>query len=115
MKKLLALTAVMGLTFASVAAQTPPPGMKRVETIENGRKKVVVYDAKGALIETSERVEEKDLPKPVLGAIHSHRRAIFVSALKVIRSGGVEYQITVRGSRRTTMVAKADGTVVSFK
>ena len=29
--------------------------------------------------------------------------------------GSVEYQITVRGSRKTEMVAKADGTVLSFK
>jgi hypothetical protein len=113
--QLLALTAVVGLTFASVTAQTPPPGMRRVETIEQGRKKVVIYDAKGAVIETSEQVEEKDLPKPVFDAVHSHRRAIFVSALRVTRKGGVEYQITVRGSRKTAMVAKADGTVLSFR
>ena len=69
----------------------------------------------GAILETSEQIEEKELPKPVLDAIRSHRRAIFVNAMKVTRKGGVEYQITVRGSRRTAMVAKADGTVLSFK
>jgi hypothetical protein len=115
MKQLLALTAVVGLTFASVMAQTPPPGTRRVETIEKGRKTVVIYDATGAVIETSEQVAEKDLPKPVLDAVHSHRRAIFVSALRVTRKSGVEYQITVRGSRKTAMVAKADGTVLSFR
>jgi hypothetical protein len=51
----------------------------------------------------------------VFDAIHSHRRAIFVSAMKVTRNGGVEYLIVVRGSRKTAMVAKADGTVLSFK
>ena len=60
-------------------------------------------------------MEEKDLPKPVFDAIHSHRRAIFVRAMRVTRKGSVEYQITVRGSRTTEMVAKADGTVLSFK
>ena len=112
MRYALAVAAFVGLTFA-VAAQTPPSA-KQVETMENGRK-VVSYDANGAVLETSEQVEEKDLPKPVLDAIHSHRRAIFVSARKVTRKGGVEYQITVRGSRKTAMVAKADGTVLSFK
>jgi len=51
----------------------------------------------------------------VLDAIHSHRRAVFVTAMKVTRKGIVEYQITVRGSRKTAMVAKPDGTVLSFK
>jgi len=113
MRHALAVAAFVGLTFA-VTAQTPPSA-KRVETMENGRKKVVSYDANGAVLETSEQVEEKDLPKPVLDAIHSHRRAIFVSAVRVTRKGGVEYQITVRGSRKTALVAKADGTVLSFK
>jgi hypothetical protein len=115
MRHALAVAAFVGLTFASVTAQTPPTSTKRVETMEKGRKTVVVYDASGAVLERSEQVEEKDLPKPVLDAIHSHRRAIFVSAMKVTRKGGVEYQITVRGSRKTAMVAKADGTVLSFK
>jgi len=115
MRHTLAVAAFVGLTFASVAAQTPPANAKRVETTEKGRKKVVVYDAAGAVLETSEQVEEKELPKPVLDAIHAHRRAIFVTAMKVTRKAGVEYQITVRGSRKTAMVAKADGTVLSFQ
>ena len=115
MRHALAVAAFVGLTFVTVTAQTPSTSAKRVETIEKGRKKVVVYDAGGAVLEMSEQVEEKDLPKPVLDAIHSHRRAIFVSATKVSRKGGVEYQITVRGSRKTAMVARADGTVLSFK
>ena len=115
MRHTLAVAAFVGLTFATVTAQTPSTSARRVETTEKGRKKVVVYDAGGAVLEMSEQVEEKDLPKPVLDAIHSHRRAIFVSAMKVSRKGGVEYQITVRGSRKTAMVARADGTVLSFK
>jgi hypothetical protein len=47
--------------------------------------------------------------------MHSHRRAIYVSGLKVTRGGSVEYRLTVSGSRKTAMVAKPDGTVVSFK
>ena len=115
MKQALAVAAVVSLTFAGVSAQTPPTSSKRVETVENGRKKAVLYDANGAVLEISEQVGEKDLPKPVLDAMHSHPRAIFVSAMKVTRKGNVEYQITVRGSRKTAMVAKADGTVLSFK
>jgi hypothetical protein len=115
MRHALAMAAFVGLIFASVTAQTPSTSAKRVETVENGRKKVVLYDAGGAVLEMSEQVEEKDLPKPVFDAIHSHRRAIFVSAMKVTRKGNVEYQITLRGSRKTAMVAKPDGTVLSFK
>jgi hypothetical protein len=65
--------------------------------------------------ERREAVLEKDLPKPVAAAMHSHRRAIFVSATKVTRGGAVEYQLTLKGSRKTAMVVKPDGTVVSFK
>jgi hypothetical protein len=73
----------------------------------------------GALAQAKERLEpvaEKDLPKAVADAMHSHRRAVFVSAVKVIKDGAVvEYRLTVKGSRKTAMVAKPDGTVVNFK
>jgi hypothetical protein len=65
--------------------------------------------------ERREAVTEKQLPKPVADAFHSHRRAIFVSAVKVTRGTGVEYHLTLKGSRKTAMVVKPDGTVVSFK
>jgi hypothetical protein len=38
-----------------------------------------------------------------------------VSGFKVTRGSTVEYRLTVRGTRKTAMVAKPDGTVVSFK
>ena len=66
-------------------------------------------------IEVAEQVEEKELPPPVAAAMHSHPRAIYVSGLKVTRGGSVEYRLTVRGTRKTAMVAKPDGTVISFK
>ena len=62
-----------------------------------------------------EPVDEQELPTPVADAMHSHRRAIFVAATKITRQGQVEYHLTVRGSRKTAMVTKADGTVVSFQ
>jgi hypothetical protein len=75
--------------------------------------------ATGAFAQGKERldpVKEPDLPKAVADAMHSHRRAIFVSAVKVTRDGTVaEYRLTLRGSRKTAMVVKPDGTVVSFK
>ena len=87
----------------------------RVETMQGGKRRIVLYDANGGTIEVAEPVEEKELPTPVAAAIRSHRRAIYVSGLKVTRGSSVEYRLTVRGSRRTAMVAKPDGTVVSFK
>ena len=45
----------------------------------------------------------------------AHRRAIYVTGMKVTRGANVEYRLTVRGSRRTAMVAKPDGTVISFE
>ena len=87
----------------------------RIDSVDAGRRRVVLYDAKGVVVEVADQVEERELPKPVLAAIRSHRRAIYVSGMKVTRGRNVEDRITVKGSRRTAMVAKPDGTVVSFE
>ena len=87
----------------------------RIDSMDNGRRRVLLYDAAGTAIEVAEDVQEKELPKPVADALHSHRRAIFVSAMKVTRGGKVEYRLTARGSRKTSMVAQPDGTVLSWK
>ena len=87
----------------------------RVDGAQSGKRRTVLYDANGGVIEVAEQVDEKELPAPVAAAMHSHRRAIYVSGLKVTRGSNVEYRLTVRGSRKTAMVAKPDGTVVSFK
>ena len=87
----------------------------RIDSLQNGRKRVVLYDATGATIEVAEQVEEKELPQPVAAAMHSHPRAIYGSGFKVTRGNSVEYRLTVRGTRKTAMVAKPDGTVISFK
>lgn len=87
----------------------------RVDATQRGRRRIVLYDANGTVVELSEPVEEKELPAPVAAAIKAHRRAIYVSGMKVTRGSSVEYRITVRGSRRTAMVAKPDGTVLSFQ
>jgi hypothetical protein len=87
----------------------------RVDGAQSGKRRTVLYDANGGVIEVAEQVDEKELPPPVAAAMHSHRRAIYVSGLKVTRASNVEYRLTVRGSRKTAMVAKPDGTVISFK
>lgn len=92
MRRGLLIAAYVALTCGAASAQSPAPDRPKVEA-----------------------VLEKELPKPVYDAVHSHRRAIFVSAKKVTTRNGVEYQITVKGSRKTQMVAKPDGTVLSFK
>lgn len=94
MRRGVLIAALVASMCGGVAAQAPAPSSEKAKV---------------------EAVLEKDLPKPVYDAIHSHRRAIFVSAKKVTTKSGVEYQITVKGSRKTQMVARADGTVVSFK
>jgi hypothetical protein len=80
---------------------------------------IVALAASGVFAQAKERlddVKEKDLPKAVADAMHSHRRALFVSAVKVTRDGSVaEYRLTLKGSRKTAMVVKPDGTVLSFK
>lgn len=58
---------------------------------------------------------EKDLPKPVLDAVHSHKKAVFVKGMKVTRSVTTYYELTLRGTRKTTMVVRPDGSVVDFK
>ena len=87
----------------------------RVDSTDKGRRRIVLYDTAGKVVEISEQVAEKDLPKPVADAVHSHPRATGVSGWKVTRGGSIEYRLTVRGTRKTAMIAKPDGTVVSFK
>jgi len=80
---------------------------------------MIALAAVGVLAQAKERlddVKEKDLPKPVAEAMHSHRRAVFVSGVKVTRDNSVvEYRLTLKGSRKTAMVVKPDGSVLSFK
>jgi len=136
------LLAATGTTFAqSNGAASPPPAVKkafeqsypgatissvtqtrdgkqtvfRVESTDKGRRRVLLYEAGGRAVEVSEEVTEKDLPKPVADAMHSHPRAIYGSGWKVTRGGSVEYRLTVKGTRKTAMIARPDGTVLSFK
>ncbi len=102
------------ISAAAPARENNQPAF-RIDSMDKGRRRVVLYDAGGRVIEIAEYVQEKELPKPVADALHSHRRAIFVSAMKVTRGGSVEYRLTARGSRKTSMVAKPDGTVLSWK
>ena len=113
-------TAVIMAVPATTLAQSPsgassPSGGRKVESVVNGRRHVVLYDAAGKVIEVADEVQEKELPKPVADAMHSHPRAIYASGMKVTRGTRVEYRLTVRGTRKTSMVARPDGTVVSFK
>lgn len=87
----------------------------RVDSVDRGRKRSVLYDVSGMVIEVAEQVDEKDLPKPVAAAMHSHPRAIYVTGMKVGRGGTLRYELTLRGTRKTAMIVKPDGTVVSFK
>jgi hypothetical protein len=138
----LVLLAVTTTTFAqSNGAAPPPPAVRkafeqsypgatilsvtqtrggnltvfRVESTDKGRRRVLLYEAGGRAVEVSEEVTEKDLPTPVADAMHSHPRAIYGSGWKVTRGGSVEYHLTLKGTRKTAMIARPDGTVVSFK
>src|SRR5687768_13382134 len=108
--------AYQGATISSVTQERDNNRpVFRVDGVQSGKRRSVLYDANAAAIEVAEQVEEKELPQPVAAAMHSHPRAIYVSGLKVTRGTSVEYRLTVRGTRKTAMVAKPDGTVVSFK
>jgi hypothetical protein len=82
---------------------------------KGGRNVSLLYDPNGTVVQIAEQVAELEVPAPVLAAMRAHRRAIFVAATRVTRGPTVEYHLTVRGSRRTRMVAKEDGTVISFQ
>ena len=105
-----------GATISSVTQERDTNRtLFRVDSVHQGKKRIVLYETTGAVIEVAEQVEEKELPQPVAAAMHSHPRAIYVSGMKVMRGGSIEYRLTVRGTRKTAMVAKPDGTVISFK
>lgn len=87
----------------------------RVDALEKGRRLVVVYSLEGAVIEAAEQVEEADLPKAVIDAIHSYPKARFVKGMKVVHGLNVHYELTLRGTRKTLMIVKPDGSIVSTK
>jgi hypothetical protein len=87
----------------------------RVDATDRGLRRVILYSVTGSVIESSEQVTEKDLPKPVLDAIHSQKKAQFVKGMKVTRSVNTYYELTLRGTRKTTMTVRPDGSVVDSK
>jgi hypothetical protein len=87
----------------------------RIDCTDKGQKRVVRYKPDGSLLEAGEPVTEQQLPVPVAAAMHSHPRAIFGGGLKLTRGASVHYELTLRGTRKTTMLVKPDGTVISFK
>ena len=82
---------------------------------DRARGRTLSPDATEKGAEVVEPVRENELPKLVADAMHSHPRAIYVSGTKVTRGGDVEYRLTVRGTRKTELIARPDGTVISFK
>jgi hypothetical protein len=87
----------------------------RVECLDKGRRRVLVYDLRGSVLEAAEEMDEKDLPAPVAAAMHSHPRAVYVKGMKITRGINVYYELTLRGTRKTTMIVRPGGSVVSFK
>ena len=105
-----------GATISGVTGQRENNrSLFRVDSLDKGRRRVVVYDGIAAVVEVAEQVEEKELPRPVADAMHSHPRAIYVTGMRVTRGARVEYRLTLRGTRKTAMVVQPDGTVLSFK
>ena len=80
-----------------------------------GRRRVVLYDANGKTSRSAEQVEEKELPRPVFDADS------FASARHLCQrdEGDARRQRGISPHRarhpRTAMVAKPDGTVISFE
>ena len=93
-----AVAAIVAVVLAVSASQAP-------ESRDEG----------DTLAQVAEPVAEHELPAPVVAAMRSHPRAIYGSGQKVTRNGSVHYELTLRGTRKTTMVVTPDGTVLSFK
>jgi hypothetical protein len=87
----------------------------RVECMDKGRRRVLVYDLNGSVLEAAEQVDEKDLPQPVAAAVHTHPRAVYVRGMKITRGLNVHYELLLRGTRKSTMIVRPDGSIVSFK
>jgi hypothetical protein len=87
----------------------------RLGCLDKGRRRVLVYDLNGAIVEAAEQVNEADLPQPVAAAVHAQRKASYVKGMKVTHGLSVYYELTLRGTRKTTMIVRPDGAVVSFK
>jgi hypothetical protein len=76
---------------------------------------VVVYDLSGSVLESAAQVDEKDLPPAVVAAVRQQKGAAFVKGMKITRGINTHYELTLRGTRRATMLVKPDGSVIAFK
>ncbi len=86
----------------------------RLEAQDRGRRRVLVYDLKGEVIEAAEQVDEADLPPAVAATIRQHR-ASYVRGMRVTQGAIVRYELMLRGTRKATMVLKEDGTVITTR
>ena len=86
-----------------------------VECQDGPRQRRLVYALDGAVVESAEQVTEAELPDAVRNAMRSYKRVTFLRGMRVTRGARVQFDLAVRGTRRTRMILEPDGTVVSFK
>ncbi len=88
----------------------------RVDAVEKSRRIVVMYDVNGGVIQSAEQINEADLPKAVMDTVRAQsKKASFVRGMKVVRGTNVHYELTLRGTRKSTLVVKPNGALVTTK
>jgi len=86
-----------------------------IECQDGPRQRRLVYALDGTVVESAEQVTETELPDAVRNAMRSYKRVTFLRGMRVTRGARVQFDLAVRGTRRTRMILEPDGTVVSFK
>ncbi|MGI8992552.1 MAG: PepSY-like domain-containing protein [Bryobacteraceae bacterium] len=78
-----------------------------------GAIETLVYSADGKLIETEDDFPVKNLPEPVVAAIHKkYPQATIRSADKVTRGSEIRYEVGLRGANKKEVVVSAAGEIL---
>ncbi|MDQ6664782.1 MAG: PepSY-like domain-containing protein [Acidobacteriota bacterium] len=77
-----------------------------------GAIETLVYSAEGKLIETEDDFPVKNLPAPVVDAVHKkYPRATIRSADKVTRGSEIRYEVGLKGADKKEVVVSSAGEI----
>ncbi len=87
-----------------------------VESVDQGRRRDILYTPDGSVVEVEEEVDQSALPEKVIAAIKRHHpRAVISKCEKVTRGSTLVYEISFKGTKLRDLVLNPDGTPVRAK
>ncbi len=84
-----------------------------VESVDQGRRRDILYTPEGNTIEVEEEIQQSALPEAVLATVKKqHPRATISKCEKVTRGATIEYEIHLKGAAVRELVLSPDGKLI---